>query len=102
MSHFTTSKKLLFLFNVVTGDALSYHNGFPFTTHDRDNDNHYFGGNCAVVNHGAWWYNNCYHANLNGEYLAANMESARGIVWFPWNNNLESLQMSVMMIKPNY
>ena len=56
--------QIIILYFLATGDALRYHNGFPFTTYDRDNDNHYLGGNCAVVNQGAWWYNNCYYAQL--------------------------------------
>ena len=45
-------------------DAMTLHNNMNFTTIDRDNDHH--GGNCAEVHKGGWWYNHCYHANLNG------------------------------------
>lgn len=47
-------------------DSMAYSNGSPFSTRDRDNDN--FGRNCATVYGGAWWYNACFHANLNGKY----------------------------------
>ena len=49
-------------------DAMAYHNNWPFTTHDRDNDGRR-SGNCAGgsrINFGGWWYNYCYHATLNG------------------------------------
>ncbi|PKU42164.1 tenascin-n isoform x1 [Limosa lapponica baueri] len=48
------------------GDAMTYHNGWKFTTWDRDNDVAL--SNCALTHHGAWWYKNCHLANLNGKY----------------------------------
>ena len=47
-------------------DQLTYHNGMAFTTKDRDNDN--YGGNCAVNEKGAWWYNDCSNSDLNSNY----------------------------------
>ena len=47
-------------------DRLTAHNGMAFTTKDRDNDE--YGGNCAVVEKGAWWYYVCSNANLNSNY----------------------------------
>ena len=45
-------------------DSMAIHNGRPFSTRDRDNDAS--SCNCAVVYGGAWWYNHCFHSNLNG------------------------------------
>ena len=41
-----------------------------FTTKDNDNDAGNWGSsdNCAIEFTGAWWYNNCYRSNLNGQY----------------------------------
>ncbi|XP_005991090.1 ficolin-2 isoform X1 [Latimeria chalumnae] len=62
------------------GDSLSYHNGRPFSTHDKDNDEGAM--NCAVVTVGAWWYGACYHSNLNGRYLKGQQGSnVYGIDW---------------------
>ena len=67
----------------IAGDSLViHHNGMPFTTHDRDND--LYSGNCAVLRHGAWWYNNCYYSNLNGLYLNG-QSNVRGVVWYYFN-----------------
>ncbi|XP_060581974.1 angiopoietin-related protein 2-like [Ruditapes philippinarum] len=48
-------------------NGLSYHNGQHFTTYNIDRDKHSL--NCAVVQHGGWWYNFCSYVNLNGKYV---------------------------------
>ncbi|KAF0046971.1 hypothetical protein F2P81_000604 [Scophthalmus maximus] len=48
------------------GDAMTYHQGRPWTTVDSDNDIAL--GNCALTHRGAWWYKNCHLANLNGKW----------------------------------
>ena len=59
-------------------DALTYHNGYKFTT--KDNDNDHDAQNCAVRFYGAWWYNNCYHSNLNGHYGDAAV--SKDVIWY--------------------
>lgn len=47
-----------------SGYGLSFHNNHPFFTYDRDD-----AFQCALLCKGGWWYNNCAHVNLNGEYI---------------------------------
>ncbi|XP_045181209.2 ficolin-1-like [Mercenaria mercenaria] len=46
--------------------GLLNHNGQRFTTHDVDRDSH-LTVNCANVERGGWWYNDCGDVNLNGD-----------------------------------
>lgn len=59
-----------------------------FTTKDRDNDQ-YNGTNCAVSNHGGWWYGMCRHLGINEVYRQGNLFSQ----FFP------STVSSIMMIR---
>ena len=48
-------------------DRLSYHNSMKFSTKDQDNDRRR--DSCSLIyGKGGWWYNNCHHSNLNGNY----------------------------------
>ena len=51
-------------FTGVASDHFTYHNGMKFSTPDNDNDNK-GGGNCAANYKNGWWYNSCYHININ-------------------------------------
>ena len=72
------------------GDRLAYHNGMKFSTKDRDNDRN--SGSCAVAYRGGWWYNNCYHSNLNGIYASRHKP---GNKYCTWGNFLKSVDMKV-------
>ena len=71
------------------GDALSWHNNMMFTTYDRDND--LWSSNCALVNGGGFWYNEC-------SWCAVNVVRGRGDD-FKWHSsqighlNLKSTRM---------
>ena len=47
-------------------DGMAYHNGMQFSTYDQDNDKN--SKSCGYSDQGGWWYNSCYHANLNGPH----------------------------------
>jgi len=51
------------------GNALSYQNGMPFTTYDRDNDLKP-SQNCAAARSGGFWYNSCAWCAVNAAHNA--------------------------------
>ncbi|AWP04098.1 putative tenascin-N [Scophthalmus maximus] len=78
------------------GDAMTYHQGRPWTTVDSDNDIAL--GNCALTHRGAWWYKNCHLANLNGKW--GDTRHSLGVNWEPWKGHLMSLDFTEMKIRP--
>ena len=81
-------------FNGTVGyDALTpKHDGQPFSTKDSDHDRlnctsgcEVYGGSCAKMYEGAWWYNHCHQANLNGSTSPAPIDS-----FFCWNGFVAS------------
>ena len=66
------------------GDSLSVEKGMAFSTKDRDNDR--WSSSCAQAFNGAWWYNACFLANLNGGYLRGHHPKirAQGVHWYSW------------------
>ena len=88
----------LFFFCLGTAsDSLTYHRGAAFSTKDRDNDE-WSSGNCPLDRQGAWWYKSCAYSNLNGLYLNGK-DSAKGMQWFNWKKNTESVKRSEMKIR---
>ncbi|XP_015210855.2 tenascin-R isoform X3 [Lepisosteus oculatus] len=86
-------------YNGTAGDSLSYHQGRPFSTKDRDND--IAVTNCALSYKGAWWYKNCHRANLNGKY--GESSHSQGINWYLWKGHDFSIPFVEMKMRPyNY
>ncbi|XP_071837496.1 fibrinogen-like protein A isoform X4 [Apostichopus japonicus] len=79
------------------GYALSSHLNSAFSTFDRDNDIA-DSTNCAVTNHGAWWYKNCATSNLNGNYMATDDESS--IKWHDLPGGQYNIKYTEMKIRP--
>ncbi|XP_062550438.1 ficolin-1-like [Armigeres subalbatus] len=85
-------------FSGSAGDSISYIKGRRFTTFDKDNDS-LNNKNCAVINHGAWWYDRCHYSNLNGKYLTGiKKEGSAAMVWQSFRG-MYSLKQSKMMIR---
>ncbi|XP_078417903.1 tenascin-R [Cetorhinus maximus] len=83
-------------YNGTAGDSLSYHQGRPFSTKDRDNDVAIT--NCALSYKGAWWYKNCHRANLNGKY--GESRHSQGINWYHWKGHEISIPFVEMKMRP--
>ena len=79
------------------GNSMFIHNSMKFTTRDRDNNNHEK-LQCAHYHQGAWWYNNCGSASLNGLYLSGQI-NGHCVVWHTWKNGFVSLPFTEMKIK---
>jgi len=82
-------------------DSLSAHNGFKFSTVDRNNDQAPKCCPCAPAYGGGWWFYSCFEANLNGEYFPVDGDNGyyRGIIWELWLGD-NSLKAATMMIRP--
>ncbi|XP_035671209.1 microfibril-associated glycoprotein 4-like [Branchiostoma floridae] len=81
------------------GDSLTVHDGKPFSTKDRDNDEDSI--SCAQTYKGAWWYESCHGSNLNGLYHLGTHESrADGVNWYNWKGYNYSLKRTEMKIRP--
>lgn len=80
------------------GDEFSYHNQMMFSTKNHDNDA--YGGSCAQLYHGGWWYNSCHYTNLNGLYAPSALNDSKYNCWGYWKGNYEALKTTQMMIRP--
>ena len=80
-------------------DAMQDANGRQFSTYDNDNDN--IGENCAYVYQGGWWYDNCYHTNLNGPHIQPTYPGVSENALLMWGDghDLDSLSSVEMKIR---
>ena len=76
---------------------MSRHNGSSFSTHDQDNDNK--PGQKCSLNHGGWWYTDCFSAKLTG--LSGEGKEWQGIIWrgFGEKQNLKYAEMKIRQKK---
>ncbi|KAI9554401.1 fibrinogen and fibronectin [Daphnia sinensis] len=83
-------------------DSLGSHNGYAFSTFDRDNDEAPPCCPCAPAYGGGWWFYSCFEANLNGEYHLNPIENDyfRGIIWELWRGDY-SLRAAELKIRPH-
>lgn len=89
-----------FITNVIVGDSLNYHNNMAFTTRDQDDDR-WSGGNCATDWGSAGWFNICFKANPNGQYIdSEKTNDPKYLVWYHWKNSWVSLKSMKLMIRP--
>uniref|UniRef100_A0A2C9LHZ4 Fibrinogen C-terminal domain-containing protein n=1 Tax=Biomphalaria glabrata TaxID=6526 RepID=A0A2C9LHZ4_BIOGL len=77
------------------GDNLRKFDNVKFTTFDKDND--IYGGNCADLYKGAWWYTDCHAANLNG--IWGSIEYGTGLNWVGTTGFYQSVSMSEMKFR---
>ena len=87
---------------IFVGDSLALHHKVKFSTRDQDNDAKRI--DCAGLNKGAWWYEHCSHACLNGEYTRGvdgkgKTEKNKGINWEKWKGDYYSLKSASMMLR---
>jgi len=90
-------KLLVTGFSGDVGDSLALHNGRMFSTYDNNN-----GVDCASTYRGAWWYDNCFHSHLNGEYrlYGETLPHARGVIWYHYqDNHVYSMKFSEMKVR---
>ena len=60
---------------------MARHNDYQFSTRDEDND--VYGGNCASIYLGGWWYDACYTAHLTGPHVTpAGADQNAKLYWY--------------------
>lgn len=91
-----SKNSIFFLF--FPGPSFSSHNGFKFSTFDKDQDTH--ATNCAKSYLGGWWYKDCHSVNPNGLYAWGTSTFGVGINWESWKGYEYSLKAITMKIKP--
>ncbi|XP_073816720.1 ficolin-2-like [Musca autumnalis] len=78
------------------GDSMTYHNGQPFSTIDKNED---FNG-CAKYYQGPWWFYACYRSHLTGPYKQKEDAKTAGVTWLDWKGATYSYKTAEMLIRP--
>ena len=60
--------------------------------------------NCGELCKGGWWYNDCWHSNLNGYYHRGTYPRENGwyngVGWYKWKGHNYSLKRTEMKMRP--
>ncbi|XP_058446720.1 ficolin-1-like isoform X2 [Malaya genurostris] len=81
------------------GDSFSENLYSKFSAMDQDNDSSST-RHCAIVYHGAWWYRECHHSNLNGKYVKGTVsEYATSMCWHTFMGYYYGLKTSKILIR---
>ena len=83
----------------ITCGAWDDGNGQKFSAFDEDND--FSPVHCAKSFGGGWWFNSCFHINLNGNYSNKELlnERATGIHWKQLRSIWNSLRQTKMLLR---
>ncbi|XP_058452557.1 microfibril-associated glycoprotein 4-like isoform X2 [Malaya genurostris] len=86
------------IYSGTAGDSISRGLNSKFSTKDQDNDS--YSDNCAILYHGAWWYEQCHLANLNGKYARGTVsEYATSMCWNSFMGYYYGLKTSKILIR---
>ena len=76
-----------------TGDKMKAHDGYKFSTYDRDSDG-WSAGNCPKARQGAWWYASCTDSNLNSFYdMFDKSNSDHSLGWDPMSIKFSEIKL---------
>ncbi|GFX15348.1 techylectin-5A [Trichonephila clavipes] len=76
------------------GDSLTYHNGYKFSTRDKNNQF------CAQEREAGWWYDYCTKSNLNGVFIPG-VKDKKGITWYSWLNHYSLAGSEIKLRRKN-
>ncbi|XP_065198664.1 angiopoietin-related protein 7-like [Sycon ciliatum] len=74
-------------------DSVRTHNGQQFSTRDREHDSH--GRSCSNRYKGGWWYNACFHVNVNGLYGRSDGDLTGVVYYYNGDKSLKLVEMKL-------
>ncbi|XP_066913825.1 microfibril-associated glycoprotein 4-like [Clytia hemisphaerica] len=84
-------------------DLFKRDKGQKFSSIDQDNDA-MTGGNCANQYPGGWWFSNCHHDFMNGQYFPTGVSGyGNGLHWYKFQDSQDyrSLKKTLLLIREN-